>query len=152
MLTPEIRSCYINFVDSLSTSRRVHISMYPPYVYLCTLLDKGRRALQNIPIIENRRVSKTDTQILLLFLWAGGKENFLQQTSAVPLASQGKRCRFKLHPRKAFRGCCIPWILEDVPESGPRGGSFLFLPLKWPADFSRILSYLMFNHSHFLLS
>lgn len=43
-------------------------------------------------------------------------------------------------------------IPESFTQSEPQGGPFLFLPLKWPADFSRILCHLMFNHSHFLLS
>lgn len=65
------------------------------------------------------------------------------QKVQIPAASQ-ESTQSVLHSMKLIPG--------GFPKSGPWGGHFLFLPLKWPADFSRILSHPMFNHSHFLLS
>lgn len=102
--------------------------------------------------MESRCVSKSYRFILF---WAEQKgKHFPQQALAVPLAWQDKRCRSQLHPRHTTQGVLHSKTLipEGFPKSGPGGGRFLVLPLERPADFSGILSHLVFQHSHFLLS
>lgn len=144
MFTPEFRSWYANVVNALSTNIT--------NIYLCTLLDEARKALQNIHVTENKCVSKTESH-RLFFVMSRRVRTFSSASLSNPTCIAGQKVQIQAASQESMQSVqhSVKHIPEGFPELGLQGGHFLFLPLKWPADFSRILSHLVFNHSQFLL-